>query len=192
MSLLGTTNWRGYSLLSIDPGLTCTGWAVFRMNEGVRLSACGKVRSEDFMETDESLPRRLAPILDAMCGVCNQHKPAVVVVEQPPQTIYKAKMLKKEMIIAKAQSVFKTFAVCAGLLAALRNLEKVQLVTTVLPVQWEYGKTKRGGLDVKAWSMKMANEIIDLSGNTVSWLRTQEDQNVADAITMGFLVATSI
>src|SRR5262245_41479578 len=115
MSLLGTTNWNGYSLLSIDPGLTCTGWAVFSVEPAPKLKACGKVRSSDFKENDEDLLIRLAPIVDCMRGVANLHRVAVVAIEQPPQTIYKGKMLKRDMLIAKAQSVFKTFAVEAAL-----------------------------------------------------------------------------
>lgn len=191
MSPLGTTNWKGFSLLSIDPGLVCTGWAIFDLeNKGPMLRTCGRVRSSDFTESDENLIVRLNPIVDSMRGVVNQYKPAVVLIEQPPQTIYKSQMLKKEMLIAKAQSVFKVFAVLGALVADLRQASSIQHVTAILPVQWEYSKKKRGGMDVKEWSMQYANNVI-ADCNLSLALKTKEDQNVADAISLGHIAATA-
>lgn len=191
MSPLGITNWNGFSLLSIDPGLVCTGWAVFALDrDGPSLTACNKIKSSDFQDSDEDLIVRLKPIIDCMRGVCNQYKPAVVLLEQPPQTIYNSKMLKKEMLIAKAQSVFKVFAVLGALIADLRQAASVQHVTTILPSQWEYSKKRRGGLPVKEWSLKYANQIL-AHNNPEILLHTKEDQNVADAISLGHIAATT-
>lgn len=193
MSPLGTTNWNGYSLLSIDPGLVCTGWAAYKLATiGPQLMSCGKVKSEDFQDNDEDLIVRLRPIIDCMRGVSSIYRPAVVLIEQPPQTIYGARMLKKDMIVARAQSVFKVFAVLGALIADLRQVSCVQHVATILPSQWEYSKKKRGGMDVKQWSLSYANSVIAGRDSALGLphLHTKEDQNVADAISLGHIAAT--
>ncbi len=93
------------------------------------------------------------------------------------------------MIIARAQSVFKTIGVTYSLYARLRQLMGISLYL-VDPVTWqERSRKKREGLDIKDWSLQVANGIINHCTNPAipGELHTEKDKNIADAISMGYL-----
>lgn len=65
-------------ILGVDPGLRATGYAVLQGSpKGVRLEACGVVRTDD----EASLPGRLQTIHAALTGLISLHHPDEIAVE---------------------------------------------------------------------------------------------------------------
>lgn len=173
-------------VLFLDPSINFTGWACYRLWRAEHqvhtvLHAYGVI--EPLGETVEArtvsmVARGIQTFLAAPC--------TAAVIELPPDTIYGAKVMTKDMIIAKAESVFKTYGVAMALLCGIRTTGKQ--ATTIYPRQWELDhrpRKKLGFKDVKAWSMSVANDVLDRSGFTRETLETRKEQNAADAITMG-------
>jgi len=130
---------------------------------------------------EKDINARASYIAGALRFISQQSTIDRVYVEQPPQTIYNARKSTKDRLIARAQSVFKTFAVAYMILGMLYTIR----TGTVLPVQWEPSKKKRCGMEIKAWSLNTANEIIKKIGMQPKRLHTKLDENEADAINIG-------
>lgn len=131
--------------------------------------------------------RRAVNIAEAVVAEIHTSRPAFVFLERPPDTIYYQGRLSPGMIVARAQNVFKVIGVTYALYARL--IEMVGMTIFLIdPVTWqERSAKKRDGLDIKDWSLRMANNIIVNHSDHSPDLRTAADENIADAISMGYL-----
>ena len=90
------------------------------------------------------------------------------------------------MLIARAQSVFKTIGVTYTLYTRLRRFTGVN-VYLIDPVKWQERSAKaRGELDIKEWSLRLANTLLATASTLEANLHTKRDENIADAICMGY------
>lgn len=170
-------------VLFLDPSINFTGYAVYRLERinfavQTRLTQYGVVESPQVGSATErtySMVRR-----------CLEHSCTAAVIELPPDTIYGYKQLSKDMLVTKAESVFKTYGVAMSLLCGLRALGRQ--AATIYPRQWELDhrpRKKLGYADVKEWSMAIANRALERDGFLNQPLHTRKEQNAADAVTMG-------
>lgn len=183
------TKWGGCCFTAIDPGVNATGYAVYQtslagISKLIRYGAA--VPPENFQTEHE----RTAYIVDKLQSVLIEVESAFCYVEQPPFTLYNQKSLSNDRLIARAQSVFKTVAVCFSLLTMIRylRLNRKCIPYPLFPTQWQLSKKQRGGLDTKEWSLKIANVILtnDMA-RPPNVLHTAQDENIADAVVMGNL-----
>lgn len=166
----------------IDPSMNTMGWAIYelsRVNFQVqsRLKSFGLVTPTD---PDASAQDRICCVVNQMLALYQQHKCRVAIIEKPPDTIYGANKMKPFMVVARAQSIFKVYAVALAIYSAFRA-EQCQMV---LPSQWEPSKKERGGRDIKEWSLLNANLMLQRTGFQEK-LKTKVDENIADAISLG-------
>lgn len=176
--------WRGCSFLSLDPGINHTGLARYYINQDHSLQIREYLTISP-PENDEPLIRA-EWIADRAALHVEQHKPAFVFLERPPDTVYHQSRLSQDMLIARAQSVFKTIGVTYTLYTRLRRFTGVN-VYLVDPVKWQERSQKaRGDLDIKEWSLRLANTLLATASNLEANLHTKRDENIADAISMGY------
>ena len=177
------TKWGGCCYTAVDPGVNVTGFSVYKtaMNGTPQLIRYGSAAPPDMFESEHE---RTAYVVDKLGAVFNEHAPAFCYVEQPPSTLYGQKGTK-DMLIARAQSVFKTVAVCFSILTYLRIRTKI-IGVPILPSQWQPSKKARNNLDTKEWSLLYANRILctDMQ-RPPGTLHTQADENIADAVSIG-------
>jgi hypothetical protein len=95
-----------------------------------------------------------------------------------------------ERIVARAQSVFKTMGVTMGLLTGLRS-NRLPDPVPFFPRHWEPSDKARGKRPIKEWSLDQANCLIRDFSDTDErvYLTTKKDENIADAICMGFIMS---
>jgi hypothetical protein len=180
-----TSVWKGCSFLSLDPGINNTGFAFYRINDdhSLKLREYGVISPPD---NDEPLIR-VSDLVDQVFLHVTTKKPAFVFLERPPDTIYHQSRCHPAALVARAQSVFKVIGVTYSLYSRLRQLVGISIFP-VDPVKWqERSSIKRGGLEIKDWSLKMANGIIATSSDSIPNLHTDRDENIADAISMGYI-----
>ena len=174
-------------IVCFDPGVKHTGYSVFRhgLSSGkfIRtLSSFGKISpGESF--SDELLARACY-ISSHAKSICDSVEASAVYVEQP-LVVYGGR-LSKQMILAKASSVFKTIAVAYHISASTQGRKVKSGV--IYPNQWEPSKKARAGQEIKAWSLDKANEVIQEFYSKPHHLCTGPDENIADAINIGMKV----
>jgi hypothetical protein len=177
---VGTISLSGSSILCLDPGIGTTGYAVYRsLPSKLSLTEYGGFSPDDTL----SEFARIQLIIDDVMRVIDKYRPQVAYMEQPPYTIYSPG--GRNQIIARAVSVFKTVAVCFSLFTAISRSTKT-LVIPVLPSQWQLSPKQRGKRDTKEWSLSVANGIIQREHFGREWLMTSRDENIADAISLGW------
>lgn len=186
MSYRRQLKFRKYTILCVDPGIVATGYAIYfhtlRKDQPSRvLVESGIIRPAN---RERDINVRASYIAESLQCISQQVNIDRIYIEQPPQTIYNAKQLTKDMIVAKAQSVFKTFSVTYMILGMLHAMRTY----TVLPIQWQPSQKKRGVMKIKVWSLRHANEIIKGIGVQSKSLHTKLDENEADAINIGNVV----
>ncbi len=191
MSYWRQLKFRKYTILCVDPGIVATGYAIYthtlRKGQPSRvLIKSGLIRPSN-KEVD--INARASYIGESLQCIIREIQIDRVYVEQPPLTIFYAKKLSKDGIIARAQSVFKTFAVAYMILGMLYTIH----TCTILPVQWEPSQKKRGVMKIKVWSLRNANKIIKAIGvQSKKSLHTKLDENEADAINIGDVVLSRL
>ena len=174
-------------ILSIDPGIKHTGVASWEFKirgmgrEGINYAKNIRPRTKS-----EGIHDRARDIAQSVLSLTIKDDFDHIVIEQPPQTIYGVKTLKKEMLAARAQSVFKVFAAAYAIVGVLLSTKTVDMC---LPIDWE---KHRGKKKAKPWSVETANKLIT-SFNPTSSLIVDGGvkQNIADAINIGFYFAVS-
>jgi hypothetical protein len=180
------TLWKGTSFLSIDPGINHTGFAHYRigMQGELSLKDYGAVSlAKDGLDDLE----RAGIIVDTVMAHVNQKRPAFVFLERPPNTIYYQGKCSNAMLIARAQNVFKVVGITYAISVRVRPLTGLRLFP-VEPVKWqERSPKKRLGLSIKDWSIKLANSIITQTTSNPANLGSERDENIADAISMGWI-----
>lgn len=174
---------QAFTHFFLDPGSNVSGYAAYEHSRnGRRLKSTGFIDvktkdGEDFLD-------KLRTITDLVLSkLCSFHRPWVWV-EIPPFTLYEQKRSSKDMLIARAQSVFKTVGVAYSVLSVTRLDKNVAQTRAILPSQWQGGKRRENS---KVWSMRMANQIV-----TGFNLSSHRDQNLADAITMGYVTLDNL
>lgn len=178
--------WKGCSFLSLDPGINHTGFAHWRIDlqGNVRLSEFGAISS---MIPSEDDLERASVIVENVVAHISTYKPAFIFLERPPSTVYYQGRLSPGMIVARAQSVFKVIGVTYAIAIRVRSLTGMR-VFPVDPAKWqERSKKKRDGLSIKDWSLRLANTLITQCSDKVPDLRTAKDENIADAVSMGYI-----
>lgn len=133
-----------------------------------------------------SLQQRSSEILDGIFfSEINDCR--IIIVEQPPQTIYNSARMQKNALIGKAQNVMKLFFITGYIIAGLKNSKNLKAkVYTVIPKQWQPGKKQRGGVeDVKKWSIQHASEL-------TPFCKAKIPSDMADAICMGDMILNKI
>lgn len=131
--------------------------------------------------------RRAVNITEALVAEVHTCRPAFVFLERPPDTVYYQGRLNPGQLVARAQSVFKVIGVTYAVYARLIEMVGISIFL-VDPVDWqERSSKKREGLDIKDWSLRLANGIIANNSELAPTLRTEADENIADAISMGYL-----
>ena len=173
-------------MLFVDPGIGVTGYAIYRHTalkgrDNRTLLSSGIVEP---LKGDKEILVRSQSIAQQLHFIAGNNSIHKFYVEQPPQTVYGGVRLTKNAIIARAQSVFKTFAVTYNVIGLLGKSYRCGVI---LPVQWEPSKKQRGGMAIKAWSLQNANSIIEKIGKP-KVLATKKDENEADAISIGSVV----
>lgn len=187
-----TVNWYNSSIryfqktvISIDPGINTTGVAVFRDDgDSVNLLEAIAIKSPPSLSLASD---KVQHITDACLASANHHQCDILVMEIPPSTIYGYSKLNKSKLIARAQSIFKTFWVMGAIAQELQHARFITKRLYVLPVQWEPSKKSRGGMAIKEWSLMNANQLLREQG-MLRILGTKADENVADAINIGWKV----
>lgn len=179
-----TTKWGGCFFTAVDPGVNVTGFSVFQTtltgeHKLIRYGAA--IPPEQFVDEHQ----RTAYVVDKLGGIFNEVNPVFCYVEQPPFTLYGQKHLSKDGLIARAQSVFKTVAVCFSVLTYLRTKTKC-IPMPILPSQWQASKKARNKLGTKEWSLMVANSVLvrDMQ-RPAGTLHTASDENIADAVSIG-------
>lgn len=178
--------WNGCSFLALDPGINHTGYAQYRIDERGKLSlpAFGaiSVNGKDMDDLD-----RAGLMVDGVVAHISQRKPAFIFLERPPNTIYHQGKSSPKLLIARAQNVFKVVGVAYSIAVRLRTFTGLNVIP-VDPVKWqERSKAQRGGLDIKDWSIKLANSLIMQLSNETPQLHSDRDENIADAVSMGYI-----
>jgi hypothetical protein len=180
-----TRMWNGCKFLSIDPGINHTGLATYKVEDGKPKLITWSAISPNARE--ECDIERAGFIVDSTQATVNLTKPAFVFLERPPNTIYYQGKSSPGMLIARAQSVFKVIGVTYAIAIRLRNFTGLKTIL-VDPVKWqERSKAKRDGLNIKDWSLRLANSLITQLTTEVANLHTERDINIADAICMGYI-----
>jgi len=172
---------KGLNLLFVDPGIVYTGYAIWNHKYGTGfLRDIIDVGALESCITHDSILLRARSMAEQTIGICRQYSVDAVWVEQPPQTIYNQHM-PKNALIARAQSVFKTFAVTYNIFGML-CAEKIKHYD-ILPKQWQGKKAK--GETVKEKSIRLANDHLEIFSKFRYRLKTKRDENTADAINIG-------
>lgn len=177
----------------MDPGIETTGICILRSGREEILSTVnhrilhlGPIKPGRLKEREDAddILSRCLNISEKVEKYCLRHKVQYLFVEQPPQTIYGGYSMTKKLLITRAQSVFKTFAVAYAIIGRMSD-SKIEL-RTILPVQWQLSKKQRRGLDTKKWSVELANRTLDSlpPGDHPDSIR---NHNVADALCMGII-----
>jgi hypothetical protein len=178
---------RDSTILFVDPGIQCTGLAVVKtpgLNCPQRvLAAHRKWRSDETAGTQ----KRIQSIWECALGFVRFHNVNQVVIEEPPETVYKQKGRGVDYGIGRATSLFKTYAITHSVLAAILAAEPRVKGYTILPVQWQPHYKRRDGLSTKEWSLRHANVVLQKQG-IHELLHTSDDENIADAISMGWIL----
>lgn len=163
-------------IVSIDPSINNIGVAVFVIDAKITSKQVDfKLHDHRLIESYESSDLHVKcrfmseSVLSLISGF--NGKVPYLIIEQPPLTIYNNKFLSKDGLIARAQSVFKLFAVYGSIVSRVSNVN----IIPVLPSQWQPSKKERAGVDIKDWSISKARKI----------LSTVKSEHVADAINIG-------
>lgn len=176
--------WKGCSFLSIDPGINYTGLAVYKIDlqGNLRINKAVAISTPDCDDLE-----RAGLIVEMVEAHIHTEKPAFLFLERPPNTIYYQGRLSPGAIIARAQSVFKVIGVTYAISARLRREVGLKVIP-IDPVKWqERSKAKRDGLDIKDWSLRLANSLLQQISDISPSLHSNRDENIADAISMGYL-----
>ncbi len=125
--------------------------------------------------------------------ICKSVKTRHLFIEYPTESLHMnagaAKVENKDdYSIGRMSKVFKTVGVAACVAGrAYGELGSQISINMFNPVHWELNYRKRGkGVTVKQWSMDMAMQVLSIHRMTDRFpMETKDDQNLADAITMG-------
>lgn len=179
----------------IDPGIDGTGYSVWRhcLKTGRKLLSYGllKATASEAASKNESIMERAFFTASSLIPIVQHFSVRFSFIEQPQQTVYGGNRQTRVQAVARAQSVFKTFAVAYCMFGRLIPVEPKITQSLVLPSDWQYTKKQRGGLDTKEWSLLMANGIIGKyadAGVTDACGRCVTLDDVSDAITMGMVM----
>jgi len=169
----------------VDPGIDETGLCIYEHKRiGKNLYERKILHCKRILPISEkgSLQQRSLEIMDNLSS--NLLNCRIVIIEQPPQTIYNSRVSTKKMIIARAQNVFKLFFVVGFLICGLQTRTDLKCkVYSVIPKQWQPGKKQRNGLDIKKWSLNNAQKILMDQNFPLNQCKVSSD--VADAISIG-------
>lgn len=138
-------------------------------------------------DNDEPI-KRADWLADQVSWQVEKNKPGFVFLEKPPDTIYHQGRMSPGQLIARAQNVFKVVGVTYSLYTRISSRFPQVSLFLIDPVKWQERSSKaRQGLEIKEWSLKLANSLIVAYGNAEANLHTKRDENIADAIAMGHI-----
>lgn len=177
----------------LDPSVNNCGFAVynvgyFECDLGYRskLLDFGVIKSS----YKEATSVKIRQVLRMSNDIFSNHTCSHIVIEVPPQTIYGIDTMTPDMIVARAQSVFKTVAISHVLYHD--SISRGRSAMMVLPVQWEPGKSERGGLAIKEYNVQEANRIIKKNNFSSRLSSGGREENAADAVVMGYRMISAI
>ncbi len=194
-------------ILAADPGTINTGFSVCQISHVDNAPESWDIRFEDIgvicPGDREHLDRRRY-VTGTLKAVAVAHKVRVVVVEEPPQTMYNQGD-PVNTIIARAQSVFRVGSLASWILA---QFDETHETISILPSQWQQRMRARAvkvlgpvvvkDMDSKQVSLEMANLLLGSKAHEyfqLVWrmkprksvnfpLETQKESNTADAINL--------
>lgn len=170
--------------MAIDTGVSVCGLATIVKYKSADRDRYSIVRATKVKTSpSDNLEDRFREIKEQVEIVLRMDEATELAVEVPPDTIYGYKRLKKEQIVARAQSLFRTFGLAYFLIGSLRS--QVDETHAVYPSQWEPSKKARNNIPIKQWSLARANILLK-ENSQLGLLSTSEEENIADAINLGW------
>lgn len=177
------------NFMFVDPSINNTGYAVYRCSVDLvdketvhlKLLKYGLLRFPCEYERNNDV--RIADFFHPLMALCDEFKVRRCYVEEPGETIYGAKKMTKDGIIARARSVALTMATCHGIIA---HIKQKHHCWTFLPADWQPPHQRRKKPS-KEWSLDHANLVLKQQGFP-STLQTKADENIADAINFGYVI----
>lgn len=172
-------------ILALDTALATTGYAIYlvssRNNFMFWLERFGTINTNSESVTDDT-DSRVRFVLQEVEKLIEKHDINFLLSEEPSETIYGCRI--PNVLIGRATAIMKLVAAVYGIVgwAYKSNL----YCRTVNPTSWQsqlFGKLKKG--TSKKTSLKYANDILKHLGYLTK-LKTKEEENIADAICIGF------
>lgn len=177
----------------LDPSVNNCGFSVYKVcHFSSELGYKSSLLDFGVIKSDykEKTSMKIRQVLRMSSDIFSNHACSHIVIEVPPQTIYGIDTMTPDMIVARAQSVFKTVAVSHVLYHD--SVSRGRSAMMVLPVQWEPGKSERGGLAIKAYNVEEANRIIKKNNFSSRLTAGGREENAADAVVMGYRLISAI
>lgn len=178
------------NILSLDLSMAATGYCVLRCySDGDIEIAKAGLLSTDKDSEDEDRICKLAWDVAALARLIDMNPHKVFSVIEKPRAAYGGKKTSFRSQLAKGNSLFKVFMAYGAVFHELRKT--CGKCIQISPVQWE-SKIKQKGRNIKEVSLELANKRLQgkrVSVNGISRslsLETKLDQNIADAINIGF------
>lgn len=196
---LNLQNYRPINQLFIDSSVQRVGYSVFDP-ELKKLLTCGLIntsqipgiKQDDKKKGDKPVNETLGIIIRSryivsiLLQLISEHKVNKIVIECPNPAIYNLTGAQGGAAarIQRTTAIFKLIAACYYCIAAI-TAANVQCLP-ISPGDWQPSKKQRLGLDSKPWSLWHANTYISAVKYNHRNLRTKDDENIADAINLGY------
>lgn len=177
--------------LFLDPSANTTGFSIYSITESrsslgynYELNRFGLFESPTLFNLNEAINRMYGHITCLVKEVGNIQ--AIVV--EIPEVVYAGKA-SPQTILSRAASLMDTTSV-AAMFYSFGLFNKIN-VATVKPREWQTGKLRPRKVSSKVWSLTTANSILAGIGSNRK-LGTAKDENIADAIAMGYFLIPDI
>lgn len=168
------------SLLAVDPSVNSCGYSVW--NYGSKsLIDYGLIEPGE-----KSDYYKVLHVAETIAGIAQDYKAKEILIENVPDTLYGQAKLTRDMLIAKAQSVFKTVSVIYTIVGLAQRLDTT--IVFVLPTEWQnFLKLRKKGFNIKRRSVEHAQKVMNLYTVKKMDLSTPiKRENIADAINIGY------
>lgn len=172
--------WHAKSLLVVDPSVNNCGYSIW--NYGTKtLIEYGLIEPGE--KTDI---QKIMHVAETVIGLARLHNTKRIVIEHVPDTIYNQGKLTRDLLIARAKSVFKTVAVTYTIVGLAKQLNLA--VVFVFPVEWQtYLKIRKKGHNIKLRSIEHAQKVMKLYNvKQLDLSAPKKRENIADAINLGY------
>lgn len=168
------------SLLAVDPSVNSCGYSVWNY---------GRKSLIDYGLIEPGEKSDLYKVLhvsETLIGIARLYSVKTIYIENIPDTLYNQKNLSRDMLIAKAQSVFKTVSVIYTIVGLAQQLNAT--IVFVLPTEWQnFLKLRKKGFNIKRRSVEHAQKVMNLyTVKKMDLSAPLKRENIADAINIGY------